>query len=76
MSPRISVISVGPNRFGHPSQLIIDSLMDVGSKVYRTDLDGAIELKVYKGKTIIKKYNFLYILDRLRNLSKYSINFN
>ena len=76
MSPRISVISVGPNRFGHPSQLIIDSLMDVGSKVYRTDLDGAIELKVYKGKTIIKKYNFLYILDRLRNLSKYSINFS
>jgi len=75
MSPRISVISVGPNSFGHPSQSIIDSLTEVGSKIYRTDLDGAIELRVYKEKMIIKRYNFLYILKSLRNLSEYSINF-
>ena len=41
--PKISLISVGVgNRYGHPSQKTIALLERGGSKVMRTDLDGAI----------------------------------
>jgi competence protein ComEC len=46
LSPIVSVISVGKhNKFGHPDPEVIDFLESIGSKVYRTDIDGAIEIK-------------------------------
>lgn len=44
LSPQISVISVGKNRYGHPSEEIISYLKNNRSKVYRTDQDGLIEI--------------------------------
>jgi beta-lactamase superfamily II metal-dependent hydrolase len=40
--PRISIISVGENSYGHPDANVIKSLENIGSKVYRTDVDGYI----------------------------------
>ncbi|HHY47017.1 MAG TPA: DNA internalization-related competence protein ComEC/Rec2 [Firmicutes bacterium] len=42
VDPKYSVISVGSNPFGHPSPGTIHRLERVGSKVFRTDLDGAV----------------------------------
>jgi len=43
VSPELAVISVGEdNRFGHPSQEVVDRLRDQGVEVLRTDLGGAI----------------------------------
>ena len=43
--PKISIISVGKNnKFGHPKQSVLDTLSD--SKIYRTDEDGSIEIKI------------------------------
>ena len=43
--PMVSVISVGEgNKYGHPSQLVLDSLTNLRSKVYRTDRNGTIEI--------------------------------
>ena len=41
-NPKIAVISVGENHYGHPAQEVLDRLADVGCAVYRTDLHGNI----------------------------------
>lgn len=53
IKPRNSIISVGKNnKFGHPKDNVINMLKD--SKVYRTDLDGSIEIKIEKNQYMIK----------------------
>lgn len=42
LKPRISVISVGKNRYGHPKRNILSLLNDYHSKTYRTDKDSAV----------------------------------
>jgi len=45
IDPRIAVISVGKNNFGHPSQKIIERLEDNDIQIYRTDEDGTIIIR-------------------------------
>jgi len=41
--PRVAIISVGAhNRYGHPSQHVIDALTAAGTRVMRTDLNGDV----------------------------------
>ncbi len=43
--PKISVISVGKyNHYGHPAKSVIERLESSGSKIYRTDNDGGVEI--------------------------------
>ena len=45
IAPKISIISVGiDNRYGHPAAKTISLLEEIGSKVLRTDRDGAISV--------------------------------
>ena len=45
INPKYSIISVGKNnRFGHPNKEVLNTLKD--SKIYRTDQDGSIMLKI------------------------------
>lgn len=45
LSPEVSIISVGAkNPYGHPSAEAINLLKKAGSKVYRTDKNGTIEV--------------------------------
>lgn len=47
INPKHSLISVGKNnRYGHPKESVLDTLSN--SKIYRTDLDGSIEIKLNK----------------------------
>jgi len=47
INPKYSLISVGENnRFGHPRDEVLDILKN--SKIYRTDLDGSIEINLNK----------------------------
>ena len=43
-APAIAVISVGPNDFGHPSDLVVETLETAGARVMRTDRDGSITI--------------------------------
>lgn len=44
---KYSLISVGKNnRYGHPKEEVLDNLSN--SRIYRTDLDGSIEIKLKK----------------------------
>jgi len=49
--PSVSIISVGgKNRFGHPSEKALERLRSVGSRIFRTDLDGTVVVRT-DGKT-------------------------
>lgn len=43
-APRVAVISVGPNDYGHPSAEVVDALEAAGAIVLRTDRDGTVSL--------------------------------
>lgn len=45
VKPETVVISVGENRFGHPSQEVLNRFAAIGSTVYRTDLHGDIIIR-------------------------------
>ncbi len=42
VKPEYGVVSVGRNNFGHPSQFVIDSFQENGTKLFRTDESGAV----------------------------------
>ena len=44
LHPKIAVISVGKNSYGHPSKEAIDMLQNIGSVIHRTDIEGDIEV--------------------------------
>jgi competence protein ComEC len=45
VQPEVAIISDGEyNRYGHPSQLVLDRLKAVNAKVYRTDLQGELTI--------------------------------
>ena len=51
-TPQVALVSVGKkNRYGHPNIQVISRLRKKGIKVYRTDQEGAIEVKT-DGKKI------------------------
>lgn len=46
MTPEVGVISVGDNRYGHPTEEALLRLTDAGMSVYRTDIQGNILITV------------------------------
>jgi len=50
VSAEISIISVGFNFYGHPSEAVIERLLEAGSKVYRTDKHGALIFEIRGNK--------------------------
>ena len=59
IQPQLSIISCGfNNRYGHPHQETIERLQAVGSKIYRTDVQGCIKLSF--DESGIKCYSYTY----------------
>jgi len=44
VSPKVSIITVGKNFYGHPSQQTLENIREAGSVIYRTDMNGAIKI--------------------------------
>jgi competence protein ComEC len=56
LNPKYSLISVGKdNKFGHPNKEVLDNL--IKSKIYRTDIDGAVVFKIKNNKLMIDTCN-------------------
>ncbi|MFA7412008.1 MAG: DNA internalization-related competence protein ComEC/Rec2 [Tissierellaceae bacterium] len=55
--PKAAVISVGRNNFyGHPSGEVLERYDNMGTEIYRTDIDGMIRVKLYRGKILIRPF--------------------
>ena len=53
ITPKISLISLGRgNIYGHPNEEVLENLNN--SKIYRTDLDGSINIKINKSKVKVR----------------------
>lgn len=51
IQPRYALISVGEkNRYGHPSQEVIDRLQKIGTQIFRTDKLGAVTVRIDEDK--------------------------
>jgi len=48
-TPLISVIQVGKNKYGHPTETAMNRLAQVGSSIYRNDEQGTIHMKAEDG---------------------------
>ncbi len=46
LCPETAIISVGDNSYGHPTQQVLNRLADRKIRVYRTDRDGTVRLRV------------------------------
>ena len=44
--PRHAIVSVGVNSYGHPDGAVLESWLDAGSRVLRTDRDGCIRMDI------------------------------
>jgi len=53
--PKIAVIEVGKNPYGHPTAEALSRLAEVGARVFRTDLDGTITFQLKESKIQISK---------------------
>ena len=62
VNPDIALIAVGyRNRFGHPKDDVLNRYRAIGSRIYRTDYDGALLLEVTGDGAIgIQRYRALY----------------
>lgn len=50
VSPKISVVEVGRNSYGHPTKQALSGLASVNSLIFRTDTDGTIRLTLDSGR--------------------------
>lgn len=55
VSPKVSVIEVGKNSYGHPTSQTLNGLASIGSQIFRTDKDGTIKLVINENKINIFK---------------------
>ncbi len=52
VNPKIAVVEVGKNSYGHPTQEVLKRISDLGAKIFRTDIDGIV--KVFYQNNLIK----------------------
>lgn len=65
VKPKYAVISVGENRFGHPTEQVLFRLESVGAEILRTDLMGNIVINLssemsYTGEYVSMEYGLIW----------------
>jgi competence protein ComEC len=64
--PTAAVISVGRNRFGHPTPAVLHRLADYGIRVYRTDRDGTVTIRTDGDYFEIERGHRFGLTERIR----------
>jgi len=54
ITPRVSLISVGINNYGHPNKQVLDNLSN--SRIYRTDMMGSVRFKINRNNIKVLTY--------------------
>ena len=62
VNPDIALVAAGyRNRFGHPREDVLDRYRELGSRIYRTDRDGALLIAIGRDGTVgVQRYRALY----------------
>jgi len=61
VNPDIALVAAGfRNRFGHPKDDVLDRYRALGSRIYRTDLDGALLVEIGGDTVKVQRYRALY----------------
>ena len=62
VNPDIALVTAGyRNRFGHPKEEVLDRYRALGSRIYRTDLEGALMLTAAAdGRVDVARYRSIY----------------
>ena len=47
--PRLAVVEVGKNTYGHPTPAALQRLANVGASIYRTDINGTVHVRAKNG---------------------------
>ena len=55
-NPKVAIIQVGKNNFGHPNEDVLKRYYDNGTKVIRNDISGLIEIKINKDNMHFDRY--------------------
>ena len=55
IKPKIAIIQVGKNSYGHPRGEVLELLRSKGVEIYRNDEDGVIEISSGDGGFVVKK---------------------
>ena len=55
VKPKIAVIEVGKNSYGHPTPEVLQRLENFGIKMFRTDKDGDVDMESDGSNIYIKK---------------------
>lgn len=72
VKPLISLIGVGKNNnFGHPNEITLETLKNNNSKIYRTDFNGEIVLKINKKRADKCKYKIKINIKYLYTFTNY-----
>jgi competence protein ComEC len=50
----VAVVSVGPNRYGHPVPSVLQDLAGLGTRVVRTDHSGDVTVSFGQGEVILR----------------------
>lgn len=50
VAPKLAVIEVGKNSYGHPTKEAIDRILSLGTEIFRTDLNGIVKVDYAGGK--------------------------
>lgn len=54
LAPKAAIVSVGPNRYGHPAPAALARLADAGADVWRTDRDGTVTVTVAESTMTVR----------------------
>ena len=49
-TPKLTIIEVGKNSYGHPTEQVLNRLALIGAQIFRTDKDGTIKLVLDNGR--------------------------
>lgn len=62
VKPKIALIGVGENNnFGHPNAEVLRRFATLNTKVYRTDINGEVSIKVdWKERMLISTVNSIF----------------
>lgn len=55
IAPKIAIIQVGKNSYGHPTNEVLDLLKSAGAEIFRNDLNGLVEITFEKGGLKVRK---------------------